>query len=312
MATVLDLSPLDPQVRRLALKSMRNYCKYLIEFLELPVLTSRDEIIASMRIYGLEHLQDALARGKGVILASAHFGTIEVGGLRLADFTDFHAVYDSFRPPYLDQLIQRKRREKGINLIPVKDVRRMLHVLRCGGTVTLLYDKPLGVANGVRVRFFGKETAIPAGPAVLALKTDASLLPVYMFRNPDKTFECRIFPPVSWARSGQRELDIQSIMQKLMDTLQAVVRSRPDQWYMFRDMWPDDRGSRLSGAPEVITGQALLCHATQFCTPLSAWRPSSWRGSPSASCTLRLLWPDWLLTMWCPLLEEEFVPTWRT
>jgi lauroyl/myristoyl acyltransferase len=256
MANVLALSPLDPQVRRLALRSMRNYCKYLIEFLELPVLTSADEIISSMSIHGLEHLQDALARGKGVILASAHFGTIEVGGLRLADFTDFHAVYDRFHPPYLDRLIQNKRREKGINLIPVEDIRQMLRVLRCGGTVTLLYDRPLPSADGVRVRFFGKETAIPAGPAVLAMKTDAALLPVYMFRNPDKSFECRIFPPVSWSSSGKRTVDVQLIMQKLMDTLQSVVLARPDQWYMFRDMWPEDRNRQRNALPGIAGGHA--------------------------------------------------------
>jgi KDO2-lipid IV(A) lauroyltransferase len=257
MARVLELSPIDPRVRALAVSSMRNYCKYLIEFLELPVLTSADAVIASMKIHGLEHLQASLARGKGVILASAHFGTIEVGGLRLADFTDFHAVYDTFRPPYLDHLIQRKRREKGINLIPASDVGQMLRVLRSGGTVTLLYDRPLRAANGVSVCFFGKETAIPGGPAVLAMKTDAAILPVYMFRNPDKTFECRIFPPISWSPCGQRQIEVQAIMQKLMDTLQAVVRSRPDQWYMFRDMWPEDRGAYAAGTTDLAAGQAV-------------------------------------------------------
>jgi KDO2-lipid IV(A) lauroyltransferase len=250
MATVLGLSPRDPQVRRLAMRSMRNYAKYLVEFLELPTLSSTDNVIASMRIHGLEHLQAALRHGKGVILASAHFGTIEVGGLRLSDFTDFHAVYDSFRPAYLDRVIQRKRQAKGINLIPVNEVREMLRVLRKGGTLTLLFDRPLTLAEGVRVRFFGRETAVPAGPAVLAMKTGATILPVYMFRQPDKSFECLIFPPVSWTSSGERKRDVEMIMQKLIDTLQTVVRERPDQWYMFRSMWPEDLGTQPSGALE--------------------------------------------------------------
>ena len=127
---------------------MRNYCKYLIEFLELPTLTSRHEIVAGMKINGLQHLEQALSHGKGVVLATAHYGTVEIPGLRLQDFTDFHAVYDTFSPPYLDRLIQRKRREKGIELIPASNVRKMLKVLAGGGTLALLFDRPVDAAKG--------------------------------------------------------------------------------------------------------------------------------------------------------------------
>jgi len=219
---------------------MRNYLKYLVEFLELPVISPADDRITSMKISGLEHLQDALARGKGVILATAHFGTIEIGALRLSGITDFHAVYDTFRPDYLDRLIQRKRREKGIGLIPVNNIRAMLRVLHGGGTLTLLFDRPVQPDKGVPVRFFGRETAVPAGPATLALKTGAAIVPAFMLRQPDKSFEGILFPPIECAPTADREHDIRAIMQKLADTLQDVVRTRPDQWYMFRPMWPED------------------------------------------------------------------------
>jgi KDO2-lipid IV(A) lauroyltransferase len=254
MATVLGRDPRDPEVRRAALQSMRNYCKYLVEFLELPILDPADHFITSMKIQGLEHLEGALARGKGVILASAHLGTIELGGLRLSHFTDYHAVYDTFRPAYLDRLIQNKRRDKGIQLISVSNIREMLRVLQAGGTMALLFDRPVSRDKGVPVRFFGQETAIPGGPAVLTLKTGATLLPVYLFRNPDLSFEVRIFPPITWAPSDDREADIRGITQKLMDTLQTVVRSRPDQWYMFRPMWPQASGPVSAGRQEMAAG----------------------------------------------------------
>jgi KDO2-lipid IV(A) lauroyltransferase len=248
MATVVGSDPDDPRVKRLAVKSMRNYCKYLVEFLGLPSMTSRDEVIASMKLIGVEHLQEALDRGKGVVLASAHFGTIEVGGLRLADFTDFHAVYDTFHPDYLDKLIQRKRREKGINLVPTNNVREMLRVLKAGGTLCVLFDRPMELTRGVAVRFFGRQTAVPGGPAALALKTGATILPVYMFRQPDRSFESVIFPPIEAVNTGDRDRDTQTIMQRLMDTMQTVVRERPDQWYMFRPMWPNEPAPVPSGA----------------------------------------------------------------
>lgn len=239
MAQVTGLSSRDPRVRLLAKRSMRNYCKYLIEFLELPTLSSRDPAVAGMRLSGIEHLHHALARGKGVILATGHFGSIELPGLRLRDFTDFHAVYDTFRPAYLDHLIQRKRREKGIDLIPVSNVRKMLRVLQAGGTLAILFDRPMTTGGGTPVRFFGRNTEVPAGPAVLAMKTGAALIPVYVTRQPDKSFDAVLYAPVQWSPSGDRNRDVGVVMQKLMDTLQSAVRSRPDQWYMFRPMWPD-------------------------------------------------------------------------
>jgi lauroyl/myristoyl acyltransferase len=256
-AAVLGSDQRDPKVRAVARKSMRNYCKYLIEFLDLPNMSSSDEAVASMKIHGLEHLQAAVDRGKGVIIASAHFGTIEVGGLRLQDFADVHAVYDTFKPAYLDRLIQRKRLEKGIHLIGVNDVRAMVRALRGGHTLTLLFDRPLERAKGVNVRFFGQETAVPGGPAVLAMKTGATLLPVFMYRQPDKSFECRLFPPVCWTDSGDRDADVRTIMQKLMDTLQTVVRERPDQWYMFRPMWPESPQSEHTGMREIASGDSV-------------------------------------------------------
>jgi lauroyl/myristoyl acyltransferase len=255
-ASVLGLHPDDPQVRRLALKSIRNYCKYLIEFVDLPNLDSSHPTVASMKITGEDNLRAAIQQGRGVVLASAHFGTIEVGGLRLADFTDFHAVYDTFQPEYLDALVQRKRREKNINLISTTNVREMIRVLRSGGMLCLLYDRPVSFAKGVRVRFFGRETAVPAGPAALALKTKAVILPVFMYRHPDRSFESVIYPPLTWTETGDRERDVQTIMQKLMDILQAVVRERPDQWYMFRPMWPEDAPVDRADAREPAPSRA--------------------------------------------------------
>ncbi|MBV9282347.1 MAG: lysophospholipid acyltransferase family protein [Chloroflexi bacterium] len=240
MATVLGRSPQDPHVRRLALKSMRNYCKYLIEFLELPTAGAADDMAALVvRRDGIEHYYRAVEAGKGVIVASGHFGTIEVGAAILNDRAKFHAVSDTFRPPALDRLIKDRRRKLGIHPIPVSSVRQMLRALRQGDALAMLFDRPMDLEKGVRVRFFGRETALPAGPAVLALKTGAALLPMYQFRLPDRSFGGVCFPPVSWVPTGDRERDVQAITQKLADSLQTMVRQRPDQWYMFRPMWPN-------------------------------------------------------------------------
>jgi len=257
MATVLGLDWSDPQVRLVARRSMRNYCKYLIEFLDLPNLSAAHSVVASMHLEGEEHLAAAISRGKGLIVVSGHFGTMELGGIRLAAITDFHAVYDTFQPAYLDDLIRRKRLEKGIKLIPVNKVRAMLRVLQGGGTIIILLDRPMAPGKGTKVRFFGRNAYVPAGPAVLAMKTGATLLPIYLRRLPDLTFTARILPAIAWVPSGDRDTDIQVITQKVMDTLQSAIREHPDQWYMFRPMWPGDGSATPIGAAarERATGE---------------------------------------------------------
>jgi lauroyl/myristoyl acyltransferase len=255
MATVLGLPPQHPEVGRTSLKAMRNYCKYLIEFLELAGGSAPQAVVRCLQnAQGLEHLQRAVQLGKGVIIATAHFGTIEVGGPALATLTPFHAVHDRFRPDYLDRLIQGRRVQMGINPISVDNVRQMLRVLHQGEALALLFDRPVEPGKGVTVRFFGRETALPAGPAVLAMKTGAALLPIYQFRQPDRSIKIVIFPPISWTSTGERKCDVQLVMQKLVDTYQAMIRDRPDQWYMFRPMWPANAIPQRAPALERTSG----------------------------------------------------------
>jgi len=255
MATVLGLPLQHPDVGRTSLKAMRNYCKYLIEFLELAGGSTPQAAVRSLQnARGLEHLQRAVRQGKGVIVATAHFGTIEVGGPALATLTPLHAVHDRFQPDFLDRLIRGRRLQMGINPIAVGNVRQMLRVLHQGEALALLFDRPVDAGKGVTVRFFGYETALPAGPAVLAMKTGAALLPIYQFRRPDRSIESVIFPPIRWTPSGERTRDVQIVMQKLVDTYQAMIRDRPDQWYMFRPMWPTNATPRRAPAMERISG----------------------------------------------------------
>ena len=255
MATVLGLPPQHPEVGRTSLKAMRNYCKYLIEFLELAGGSAPQAAVRSLQnAQGLEHLQRAVQRGKGVVVATAHFGTIEVGGPALATLTPLHAVQDRFQPDYLDRLIRGRRLQMGINHLSVENVRQMLRVLHQGEALALLFDRPVDASKGVTVRFFGRETALPAGPAVLAMKTGAALLPIYQFRQPDRSIKSVIFPPISWTSTGERKRDVQLVMQKLVDTYQAMIRDRPDQWYMFRPMWPTNAIPQRAPALERTSG----------------------------------------------------------
>ncbi|HEV8633388.1 MAG TPA: lysophospholipid acyltransferase family protein [Chloroflexota bacterium] len=223
----------------LARGALRNYGKYIVEFLRFPWM-AHDEIARSVEIRGVEHLHAAMAQGKGAIAIGFHIGNIDLGAAVLAQIGyPVNVVVDRFDPPELDALIQRQREAKGLKLIPFDDApRRSLRALRRNEVLALLIDKP-SPPDGVVVRFFGGEIALPGGAAVLALRTGAPVVPCCVFRRPGGRFIAEVAPAVLPDRlqTGDSQRDIQTITQRLVETLEGWVRRYPDQWYPFRRMW---------------------------------------------------------------------------
>jgi KDO2-lipid IV(A) lauroyltransferase len=112
----------------------------------------------------------------------------------------------------------------------------------------------------VEVQFFGQPTMVPAGAAALALKAGAVVVPMGVWRNPDNTYSGVIKPPIVPAATGAWEHDVQALMQRIVHSLEAIIRLHPDQWYMFRPMWSDtpaqQQGHLLPAQPETGAGLA--------------------------------------------------------
>jgi len=237
MRQVLGPDADDRVVKATARSAFRNYFKYLVDFLRFPHVTS-DELERIIRSSGWEHLDRALESGKGVIFVGFHFGSWDLAGAILAvRGYPLNVVAESFQPEQLNELIQRARIEKGMKIIPLENAaRKVLRSLRQNEVLGLLIDRPEPV-GGVPVEFFGKITSVPAGAATLALKTGAKLVLGYIVRCPDNTFIGRILPHVDFEATGDFSRDIQKVTQEIMRAVEECIRSYPDQWYMFRDMW---------------------------------------------------------------------------
>lgn len=239
MAVVLGGSPTDKEVRRVARRAFHQFGRAIVDFLGFSNIDPEDPLLTQMPVSGWDHVAAALDRGKGVILATGHFGSIDMGGVALAKRTgNFYAVADTFRPAYVNRLIKSTREQKGFRLIPTTSAREIIRALHKNAVVVVLFDRPMPVGQGTPVSFFGRETALPAGIAMMARHTRATVIPAFLFREHDNSFRAEAFPPVTEGLSGDRERDVRTVMQRLADSLERAIREEPAQWYMFRAMWP--------------------------------------------------------------------------
>jgi KDO2-lipid IV(A) lauroyltransferase len=240
MSVVLGGAPTDPEVRRTARRAFHQFGKGIVDFLGFTNIDPSHPLITDMAIEGWEHIEGGFRQGKGVILATAHLGSTDMGGITLANRSDnFYAVADVFYPPSVDRLIRRTRESKGYRLIPATSARGIIRALQTNALVVVLCDRPLEADEGVKVRFFGRETALPGGVAVVARHAGATVVPGFIFRNADNTFRGKVFPVVTENLTGDKQRDVRIVMQRVADALEAAIREAPDQWYMFRPMWPD-------------------------------------------------------------------------
>src|SRR5665213_2224429 len=231
-AAALDLDPSDPEVARVARRAFQNYGRMLVDFLLMGSLT-KQEVIERTDIGGREHLEDALARGRGVLLALPHMGCWDnTGSYGGALGYPIVAVTGRF-PGSLNDAVVRTRERYGLQVLVVgrPAVREIIQALNANRMVGLVCDQEEG--PGVEVKFFGRRALVPAGPASLALKTGAALMVGYQYMTPAGRHHIHLEAPLSWPDGETKE----NLMQRIVHRFEAFIRERPDQWYAFRPMF---------------------------------------------------------------------------
>ena len=237
---VLGRPTTDRQVAQVARRSFRNFAKYLIEIMRFPALGAAD-FERLVTVQGSEHLRDALAHGKGVIFVSIHFGNFELGGARIADGVPLNVIADELENQRLMDLLVGNRAHKNITLLtPDGAAKKVLQALRRNEMVGLMMDLgPRAQAfDNVEAEFFGTPTAFPAVADSLARVSGAPIVVAVAVRQRDNTFTGIALPPIFVERTKQAADDVQRATQAIARGLEGFVERWPDQWYIFRPMWP--------------------------------------------------------------------------
>jgi KDO2-lipid IV(A) lauroyltransferase len=239
-AIVLGRPSTDREVARVARRSFRNFAKYIVEIMRFPLLSVADfeRLVA---VDGWEHLRGALALGKGVIFVSIHFGNFELGGARISDEIPLNVIADELENERLMDLLVGNRAHKNITLLtPDGAAKKVLGALRRNEMVGLMMDLgPRAQAfDNVEAEFFGTPTSFPAVAASLARVSGAPIVVSACVRQRDNTFTGIALPPIFVARTKLAAEDVQRATQAIARGLETFVSRWPDQWYIFRPMWP--------------------------------------------------------------------------
>lgn len=242
-ARVMSLPASDLRVKRAALASWSNYGRTAASLICLPYLDMADvdarTIDLTEGITWQENLRAALAPGRGAIITTGHFGNWDLAGAIVARHVPLSAIADTFSDPRLDSMLQGYRRDKGVHIIPVSQAaRRGMQELAQGRALAIVVDRP--VERGVEVTFFGHQTRVPAGSAVLAVNTGAAIMPGYVWHAINNRFYLRTFPPMfprSVSNREERREEIRRLTQYMISCQEEVVKMCPTQWFMFRRFW---------------------------------------------------------------------------
>lgn len=236
-------------LRRAVDETFESYARYWAESFRLPG-TSLATIDAGMEHEGLEHLDAALAQGRGALLAIPHLGGWEWVGFWEARVRNhpLTVVVEVLEPPELFEWFADMRRSFGMNVVPLGPQAggEVMRALKANHLVCLLCDRDIG-GGGVEVEFFGERTRLPGGPATLALRTGSPLLATAgYFKGRGHLGVCR--PPIAVEREGRLRDDVTRITQLVAGELEALIRAAPEQWHLMQPNWPSDYEAMEDGA----------------------------------------------------------------
>jgi lauroyl/myristoyl acyltransferase len=234
---VLGPSASEREIQCTARAVFRHNFRNYYDLFRLPHLPS-EELEKLIVVHGEEHLREALTAGKGVILATAHFGNVELmtraSAIRQYQIT---AVAEHLQPERLYRYLLAQRSIGGVHLVPIDgSLKAIFRALRANELVGLAADRDVS-HSGITVLFFGAPANLPTGYVSLALRTGAPVLPIFVVRQPEGSFAIHIEPPLPLANSGDRERDVRSGVAQMVAVLERYIGQYPEQWTFCQPIW---------------------------------------------------------------------------
>lgn len=223
--------------RETALALYRNLGQNLSELLRFRSM-SRADVLDIVQLYGAEHFDQALKAGRGALLITAHFGHWELYGAAIAcaGYPLSVVVYPQHNR-WVDISLNRLRQGKGVEVIYKREAaREILRALGRNRLVAVLIDQDAG-GDGLFCDFLGHPASTPRGPALLAYKTGAPLIPGVIVRKEDGGHVGLVYGRIYADRSRPADEEVSRLTCGLNRILSDYIRQHPDHWYWVHRRW---------------------------------------------------------------------------
>ena len=187
--------------------------------------------------HGFEHIDQAVAAGRRMIIFSGHLANWEIAALAAVQCgLSVAQIYRAANNPLVDRMIARFRGDRA-EFIPKGAVaaRHAIAALRSGTHLTLLADQKMN--DGIPVPFFGRPAMTAPALADLALRFDCDVLPARVERLDGARFRLTVSPPLPLPQTGEPRTDAAALMAGVNATLEAWIRDRPEQWLWVHRRW---------------------------------------------------------------------------
>ncbi len=231
------------KLRRTSRAVFVNFARYLVEFFSTPRI-NLEYVRKHVKIEGRENLDRALSLGKGLIMVSAHLGNWELAGMIMAMMGyKVNAVAWKHKNKLINDFFLYQRQSKGLTVIPLgTGIRRVFSALKNNEIVGLLGD--IDYANpqmGVKVRFFGRDTIMPTGPAAFSLKAGCPVLHTFLVRENGQQFRLILEEPIIYKSLGNWEDDLTELTKRIVEVMESYIARYPGQWFMLTPRWPENK-----------------------------------------------------------------------
>ena len=221
----------------LGMRTFRNLGRNVFDALRIPY-TRTEKLLGLVTIDGEEILRRGMSEGKGVIVPTGHIGNWELLAAYLAvKGYPVSVVAKSLKDPRLNQLLLRSRESVGIqNIDRSSGGHKVLRALREGRILGILMDQDTSV-KGMFTDFLGKNAFTPTGPAELAVRTAAPLIPIRLVMTSDKRYNINVGQPLEAPGDIGEDKSIEMLTRLCNVYLENQIRKYPAQWVWMHERW---------------------------------------------------------------------------